>query len=75
MRGDKFQPIGMGGKSIKLSDYWINRKVPTKAKIKWPLILSKGEIIWIPGFQQAHKTRITDKTQEVVVLRLVEIPE
>jgi tRNA(Ile)-lysidine synthase len=72
VKGDKFQPLGMDGKSIKLSDYWINRKVPTIARKNWPLFLSGEEIIWIPGYQQAHNTRITEKTQMVVILRLFE---
>jgi len=70
IKGDGFQPLGMNGKSIKISDYWINRKVPLQARINWPLIVCKDEIIWIPGFQQAHNTRVTDETQKIIVLQL-----
>ena len=69
-KGDRFRPLGMNGKSIKLSDYWINRKVSPQARVYWPLVLSKDEIIWIPGFQQSHNTRVTDKTQNIIILRL-----
>ncbi len=72
VKGDKFQPLGMGGNSIKLSDYWINRKVSRQARLNWPLVACKNQIIWIPGFQQAHNTRITGETKNITILRLKE---
>ena len=71
IKGDRFQPFGMDNKSIKLSDYWINRKVQLQVRANWPLVLSQDEIIWIPGFQQSHNTRLTDETQNTIVLRLI----
>ena len=68
--GDVFHPLGMGGKSIKLSDFWINHKIPTRAKEKWPVLEAQGEIVWIPGFQPSHHFRITESTSEVLVLRI-----
>jgi tRNA(Ile)-lysidine synthase len=69
-KGDRFQPLGMGGNSIKLSDYWINRKVSRQARLNWPLVSCKNQIIWIPGFQQAHNTRITGETRNITIMRL-----
>jgi tRNA(Ile)-lysidine synthase len=68
--GDVFHPLGMGGKSIKLSDFWINHKIPIRAKEKWPVFEAQGEIIWIPGFQPSHHFRITESTREVLVFRI-----
>jgi tRNA(Ile)-lysidine synthase len=68
IEGDRFQPLGMNGKSIKVSDYWINHKVALDARVNWPLILNGNEIIWIPGFQQSHKTRIVGDTQNILIL-------
>ncbi|MDP2964713.1 MAG: tRNA lysidine(34) synthetase TilS [Pelolinea sp.] len=70
IKGDRFRSLGMNGKSIKLSDYWINRKVSPQARVYWPLVLYQDEIIWIPGFQQSHNTRITDETQNIIIFRL-----
>ena len=67
-KGDRFKPLGMKGKSIKLSDFWINRKLPPHTRCNWPLVLSGESIIWIPGFQQDHETRITDQTGSIIVL-------
>jgi len=69
IKGDRFQPLGMKGKSLKLTDYWINRKIPAFARKSWPLIVNKDAIIWIPGLQQDHTTRITENTQIVLTLK------
>ena len=70
VRGDRFQPLGLNGKKVKLSDFWIDRKIPRRARITWPLIVANGEIAWIPGFQPSHLFRVRDTTQEILVLCL-----
>ena len=75
IKGDRFQPLGMNGESIKLSDYWINRKISPMERNDWPLILSEGKIIWVPGLQQNNETRITKKTQKIIILRMKRKPE
>ncbi|MBM3138572.1 MAG: tRNA lysidine(34) synthetase TilS, partial [Chloroflexi bacterium] len=72
--GDTYYPLGMGGKSVKLSDFWINHKIPKRAKELWPVIESQGEIIWIPGFQPSHHFRIKEDTDRVLVLQLRKRP-
>jgi len=64
--GDRFSPIGMGGKYIKLSDFWINNKIPKIARESWPLILSKENIIWVPGLQVADCVKITQETDSIL---------
>jgi tRNA(Ile)-lysidine synthase len=69
--GDRFRPLGLGGHSVKVSDYFINVKLPRRARESWPLVLSAdGEIAWIPGFVPAHPFRLTGETRQVVCLRL-----
>lgn len=64
--GDRFYPLGMKGHSIKLSDYWINRKLPLKYRRHYPLICDQDEIIWIPGFQPCEKAQKTAHTQRIL---------
>lgn len=68
--GDKFQPLGMNGKSTKISDFWINQKIPQRARENWPLIENQESIVWIPGFQPSHQFRITAQTIETLILKL-----
>ena len=38
--GDRFAPLGLSGHTIKLSDFWINNKMPKRFRENWPLIFS-----------------------------------
>ena len=68
--GDRFQPLGMEGRSIKISDYMINRKIPRRARGKWPLVCVNDEISWIVGSHLAHPSRIKVGTSVVLKLTL-----
>jgi tRNA(Ile)-lysidine synthase len=69
--GDRFHPLGMGGKSQKISDFMINQKIPQRVRDGWPLICIGDDIIWIPGYQLDHRFRITDTVQKIVQLRFL----
>jgi len=68
--GDKIQMLGLGGKHTKLSDLFINRKIPRRARPNWPLIVSGDMVIWAPGVQLAHPVRLTETTRRVIYLSL-----
>jgi tRNA(Ile)-lysidine synthase len=72
--GDRFQPLGMNGRSMKLSDFFINQKLPRRARDRWPLICVADEICWIPGFRGSHAFRLTDQTSRAVHLTMRLIP-
>jgi tRNA(Ile)-lysidine synthase len=69
--GDRFQPLGMGGHTVKLSDFFINHKIPRRARTGWPLICSGEMIAWVPGFRPAHACRLRQETRSVLYLSLV----
>jgi tRNA(Ile)-lysidine synthase len=71
--GDSYQPLGMQGKKIKVSDFWINQKVPRRAKKFWPLIFSEKDLVWIPGFQPSQTTCITAETRDILVLKVFKV--
>ena len=64
--GDRFKPLGMRGDSIKLSDFMINEKLPKRARAHWPLVYSKNQLIWVPGFQIADDVRVRQETEKIV---------
>jgi len=35
----------------KLSDFFINEKLPPRARGRWPLLCAGEKIIWVPGFR------------------------
>lgn len=68
--GDRFQPLGLEHGSMKLSDFFVNFKLPQRARKFWPLVCAGGDIAWIPGFRIAHPFRVTEKTKQATRLIL-----
>ena len=68
--GDRFQPLGMRGKSMKISDFMINQKIPQRARAGWPLVCCSAEVIWVPGYRLAHPCRVSEKSQQIVLVTL-----
>ncbi|MCL7988174.1 tRNA lysidine(34) synthetase TilS [Sphingobacterium sp. lm-10] len=65
MPGDRFIPLGMNS-SKKLSDFFIQRKVPLLEKERVPVLINgNGEIIWIVGYQLDNRYRIKENTKKV----------
>jgi tRNA(Ile)-lysidine synthase len=71
--GDRFEPYGMHGKSVKLGDYWTNMGLPEKARKKWPLLRNgNGEIMWLIGTQISDRYKITETTKKILILKLIQ---
>ena len=72
--GDKFQPLGMKGNK-KVKDYFIDKKIPVRLRDKIPLICDDENIIWIVGYRMNHNYRITDKTQNIIKIKIMEVED
>ena len=70
--GDKFEPFGLDGHTMKLSDFFINEKLPQRARDGWPLLCAGNTVIWVPGFRPAHPFRLTDKTRQIIYFTLMQ---
>lgn len=68
--GDRFEPLGMPGQTVKLSDLFVNLKIPKRARKKWPLVCAGESIVWVAGLRLAHRWRITEATQQAWKLHL-----
>jgi tRNA(Ile)-lysidine synthase len=72
--GDRFKPLGMASGSTKLSDIFINEKIPREVRSRWPLICQENILIWVPGYRSAHDYRVTEKTCKVLKLHIFKQP-
>jgi tRNA(Ile)-lysidine synthase len=70
--GDRFQPLGMGGHSLKLSDYMINQRIPRRARPHWPLLISAGAVAWVPGCTIGETFRVQGDTSRVLQVSLID---
>ena len=68
--GDVISPLGMNRQTVKLREFFINVKIPRRARTGWPLVCAGEQIVWVPGFCLAHPFRLTEKTKRAVKLIL-----
>jgi tRNA(Ile)-lysidine synthase len=68
--GDRFNPAGMGGRSKKLQDFFVDRKVPRERRDFLPLVVDSADrIVWIVGESVAEDFRVTEPSQGVIFLK------
>lgn len=71
--GDYFFPLGMKGKK-KLSDFFINQKVPLHQKEEVPILVNgNGEIMWIGGYRPNERYKVSDNTKKVTIFELFKL--
>ncbi len=69
--GDWVRPLGLRGRK-KLQDLLVDRKVPRSAGIvyrSWST--PRDRIVWVAGHAVSQDARVTDRTQSVVILKLI----
>lgn len=67
--GDRFVPLGMAG-TQKLKKYFNDNKILPAERIRCPLLLSGGKIIWVVGHRMADSAKILPTTQRVLKVEL-----
>lgn len=66
-KGDTFQPLGMKGKTQKLSDFFTHNKISNFEKDRiWILETAKNEICWIVGHRIDDRFKITEGVNQVL---------
>lgn len=68
-QGDYFQPLGMTGFK-KVSDFFIDEKIPVHEKEKCWLLCSGEKIVWIIGQRIDNRFKITAKTKNVLQIEI-----
>ena len=66
--GDRMRPLGLDG-SKALSDLFTDRRIPRAQRASMPIVLSEGEIAWIPRVATGEDFRVRPDTRRLVVLR------
>jgi tRNA(Ile)-lysidine synthase len=72
--GDAFQPLGMNGQTMKLSDFFINIKLPHRARARWPVLMVGDRIAWVMGLRLAYPFRVERETRQALRLQLKRLP-
>lgn len=72
--GERFTPIGISG-SQKISDFWINQRIPRDFRPAFPVVADANGMIWIPGLRMSSRVRVTETTQTLLIFRIKQIPD
>jgi tRNA(Ile)-lysidine synthase len=68
--GERWSPLGMALKHQKLSDFFVNQKIPQSARARWPVVLSGGSVLWVAGLRIAQAWRLLGDEREILHLQL-----
>jgi tRNA(Ile)-lysidine synthase len=72
--GDAFTPLGMGRQTVKLREFFINEKIPRRARSRWPVLCEGEQIVWVAGCRIAHPYRVTETTRRILHLEIKKLP-
>ena len=65
--GDRIAPIGLGG-SRKLTDVFIDNKLPRADRAAFPVVTLGERVVWLPGIARSNDALVTAKTKRVLRL-------
>lgn len=69
-QSDYFYPLGMNARK-KLSDFFINLKIPLHKKQHIPLLVNgNGDIMWIAGYRPDERYKVSPNTKKVTIFEL-----
>jgi tRNA(Ile)-lysidine synthase len=67
--GDRFEPLGMDGRSMPLADFFRGRGVPQDRRVRIPLVCDRQGIVWVVGHRIADRVKLTGATWRRMGLR------
>lgn len=68
--GDRFHPLGARG-GRKLKDFLIDRKIPAPIRSRLLLLCDENRVLWLAGIQTAHFPRLTERTENILRIRVM----
>ena len=68
--GDRLKPAGLGGRTKKLQDVLVDKKVAKEERDSLPLVVDgNGRIVWVVGHSATEDFRVTEPSQGVIFLK------
>ncbi len=67
--GDRFRPLGMTG-AKKVKKHFIDSKIPASHRGRYPLLVSREDIIWVVGLRQNDPSKVTRSTRRLLKVEL-----
>lgn len=67
--GDRFDPLGMAGRSTPLKDFLRGRRVSQEERRSVPLVCDAQGIVWVVGQRIAERVKVTESTTRTASLK------
>jgi len=67
--GDRFEPLGMKGRSTPLNDFFRSRNIVPEERARTPLLCDAAGIVWVVGHRIADRVRVTEHSRRTLGLR------
>ena len=67
--GDRFDPLGMEGKHVLLSDFLRGSRVPGRDRGRVPIVRDAKGIVWVVGHRIAERVKVRESTMRTLGLR------
>jgi tRNA(Ile)-lysidine synthase len=72
--GDRLCPAGMGGRSKKLQDLFVDEKVPFSRRSSIPVLATEHDILWVMGMRTDERFLPGPDTKKVLRVTVTEEP-
>lgn len=66
--GERVRPLGLAGRHRKLSDLFVDRKIPAGERRTYPVVSYGEEILWVPGVIRSELLCVGTQTRAVLRL-------
>ena len=66
--GDRFDPLGLEGRTQALNDFFRGRGVAREDRARIPLVCDRLGIVWVVGHRIAHRVRVTEEATRRLML-------
>jgi len=66
--GDRFQPLGLGGREKSLHTFMIDVKIPRSLRDFVPIVATPRHIVWVAGWRIDERAKITAETERILHL-------
>ena len=68
--GERFRPLGMGGRSAKMGDVMTNRKIPSELRSLWPLVAGPEHLLWLVGHVLDERAALNPNDEQALLLQV-----
>ncbi len=69
--GERFRPMGLGGRQTKVKKVMIDRNIPAGERELWPVVTNDRHLLWLVGHHLDERARVTAGSRRVVHLKAI----